>query len=62
VAVSERSLSDATREIATLGLNKANASYQGRTGNAELGTVFYNDIFPKFDLAEIEKNFWIARV
>ncbi len=51
-----------TREIATLGLNKAGAGYQGRTGNAELGTVFYNDIFPQFDLREIARNYKIPRV
>lgn len=50
-----------TREIAILGLNKANSAYQGRTGNEQLGVVFYNDIFPRFDLSAIEDEYNIPR-
>jgi hypothetical protein len=51
-----------TKEIATLSVSKAQSGYQGRTGNAETGVVFYNDIFPKFDIEAIWRNYHIPRV
>lgn len=50
-----------TKEIATLSVNKALGGYQGRTGNQETGVVFYNDIFPKFDIDMIKRNYYIPR-
>jgi hypothetical protein len=47
------------REIAGLMLKKEQSGYAGRTGNVELGTVFYNDAFPRDDLAKIKKNYTI---
>ncbi len=55
-------ISTLTREIATLGLEKAKSAYQGRTGSQELGTVFYHDIFPRFDLDQIQSTFYIPRM
>lgn len=51
-----------TKEIATLSVQKALSGYQGRTGNNETGVVFYNDLFPKFDIEAIRKNYYIPRV
>lgn len=48
-----------TRQIATLMLNKARSGYAGQTGNAETGTVFYNDAFPRFELERIQKAYEI---
>ncbi len=50
-----------TKEIATLSVNKALSGYQGRTGNADTGVVFYNDIFPRFDIETVKKNYHIPR-
>lgn len=46
-----------TREIATLMLNKAKSGYQGRSGNAETGTVFYNDALPEFEINKVAENY-----
>lgn len=51
-----------TKEIATLIVNKALSGYQGRTGNAETGVVFYNDAFPKYDIEQVKRNYLIRRV
>lgn len=51
-----------TKEIATLSVNKAQSGYQGKTGNAETGMVFYNDSFPQFDIQKIKSNYYIPRV
>lgn len=48
-----------TRQIATLMLNKARSGYQGKTGNAETGTVFYNDAFPRYELERIKAAYEI---
>jgi hypothetical protein len=48
------------KEIATLMLNKATAGYAGRTGNSELGQVYYNDSFPKFDLERVRQHYQIG--
>ena len=50
------------KEIATLMLNKAVGSYAGRTGNQELGTVFYNDAFPRYDLERVREHYMIRTV
>lgn len=47
-----------TKQIATLIVNKAKAGYQGRTGNAELGTVFYHDVFTR-EIDQIRTNYMI---
>jgi hypothetical protein len=47
------------KQIATLIVNKAKSGYQGRTGNAETGVIFYNDAFPKFDIERIKQNYYI---
>lgn len=49
-----------TIEIATLMMNKAGSNYAGRTGNEEVGTAFYNEFFPRFDLERIKQNYWIG--
>jgi hypothetical protein len=49
------------RQIAALMLKKAQAGFAGKTGNAELGEVYYNNEFPKIALAEIERNYEIPR-
>lgn len=51
-----------TKEIATLSVNKALSGYQGRTGSQDTGVVFYNDVFPKFDIEKIKSNYRIPRV
>lgn len=50
-----------TRQIAVLMVNKALSGYQGRTGNAELGTVFYNDAFPRYELEQIKTRYALPR-
>ena len=47
------------KQIATLIINKAKGGYQGRTGNAELGVVFYNDAFPKMEIERIKRRYSI---
>jgi hypothetical protein len=47
------------REIAGLMLKKEQSGYAGRTGNVDLGTVFYNDMIPRDDLARIKKLYTI---
>jgi hypothetical protein len=48
-----------TKQIATLIVNKAKGGYQGRSGNAETGNVFYNDVFPRFEIDNIAQNYYI---
>lgn len=50
------------KEIATLMLNKAASGYAGRTGNQEMGTVYYNDAFPRFDLERVRDHYSIKTV
>lgn len=50
------------KEIAMLIVNKALSGYQGRTGDQATGTVFYNDVFPKYDIEQVKKNYVIRRV
>jgi hypothetical protein len=50
------------KEIATLMINKAASGYSGKTGNNELGTVYYNDAFPRYDLERIKEHYSIRTV
>ena len=50
------------KEIATLIVNKALSGYQGRTGNAETGVVFYNDAFPQYDIQRVKANYVMPRM
>jgi hypothetical protein len=43
-----------TRMIAALVKKLIEAKYAGRTGNPDLGQVFYNDAFPRDELAKIK--------
>jgi hypothetical protein len=47
------------KEIATLMLHKAETGYAGKSGNAELGQVYYNDAFPRFDLERVRDHYRI---
>lgn len=47
------------KQIATLIVNKAKSGYQGRTGNQELGVVFYHDAFPRQDIERIRAMYMI---
>jgi hypothetical protein len=47
------------KEIATLMAHKAETGYAGRTGNAELGQVFYNDAFPRYDIERVRDHYRI---
>ena len=49
-------------QVATLMLNKAKSSYAGRTGNADTGTVFYNDAFPRYEWQRIADNYKLPRL
>lgn len=51
-----------TKEIATLSVNKAMSGYQGRTGNNDTGVIYYNDIFPRYDIETIKCSYRIPRV
>lgn len=50
------------KEIATLSVNKALSGYQGRTGNQETGVITYYDVFPKYDIMTVKKNYRIPRI
>jgi hypothetical protein len=45
------------RSIAALMKKLADSQFAGRTGDAQLGTVFYNDAFPKDTLQKLEENY-----
>jgi len=45
------------RSIAALMKKLADSQFAGRTGDAALGTVFYNDAFPKDTLEKLEENY-----
>lgn len=51
-----------TKQIATLLVNKAKGGYQQRAGNAELGAVYYNEAFPRFEIARVKRSFMFSRV
>lgn len=50
------------RQIAGLMQNKAKGGFAGKSGSAELGTIFYHDEFPKRQVEEVKSNYRIARV
>ena len=45
------------KQTAALMLKKAEGGYAGKTGNADLGEVYYHNEFPKAVYQEIEKNY-----
>lgn len=49
------------RQIATLMINKAQGGYQGRTGDPELGVVYYHDAFPRYELEQIKQRYALPR-
>lgn len=49
-------------EIATLMRKKALGGFAGRSGNSELGEVFYHDLFPRFDLERVRGHYLIPEV
>jgi hypothetical protein len=51
-----------SKQIATLIINKAKSGYQGRTGNQELGVVFYHDAFPRHEIERIKMRYQLPRV
>jgi len=48
------------KQVSALIKKLADSGYAGRTGNAELGQVFYNDIVSKFNLELIEQNYEVG--
>lgn len=48
-----------TKQIATLMINKAKGGYAGKTGNSELGEVYYHDAFPRYEMERIKKLYTI---
>ena len=51
-----------TKKMAILGLNQSRSNYAGRTGDAEQGTVYYHDLYPRWDLERMKEEYWMARV
>jgi hypothetical protein len=49
-----------TKQIATLMINKARGGYAGKSGNAELGEVYYHDVFPRYEMERIKANYTIG--
>jgi hypothetical protein len=51
------------KELATLMINKASSGYAGKSGNEQLGTVYYHDMFPRFDLERVRDHYkiWTVR-
>lgn len=47
------------RQIAALMFRKAKSGYAGRTGNTELGTVFYHDEFPRDTIEKIRWDYYL---
>lgn len=50
-----------TKKMAVLGLNQSNTGYAGRSGDAEQGTVYYHDLYPRWDLERLKTEYWIGR-
>lgn len=50
------------RQIAGLMQKKAQAAWAGKSGSAELGTIFYNDEFPKRSIEQVAANYRITRL
>ena len=49
-------------QISALMLKKGQAGFAGKTGNAELGEVFYHNEFPKDPIAEIMRGYRIVSI
>jgi hypothetical protein len=49
------------KQMASIMSKKADSSYAGKTGNVELGEVFYHDEMPTKVLKEIKKQYLVAR-
>lgn len=49
------------KQIATLIVNKARSGYQGRVANQDIGVLFYNDAFPRFDIERVKKSYMFVR-
>lgn len=50
------------KQIATLLVNKAKSGYQGRVANQEIGVMFYNDAFPRFEIQRVKQSYMFKRV
>ena len=49
------------KKMAVLGIQQSNSNYSGRSGDAQQGTVTYYDLYPRFELEELERQYWIGR-
>ena len=49
------------KKMAVLGINQANSNYAGRSGDAEQGTVYYHDLYPRWDLERLKTEYWLAK-
>jgi len=47
------------RQIATLMINKARGNYAGKSASADGETVFYHDVFPRYEIERIKQNYWV---
>jgi hypothetical protein len=47
------------KKLATLALSAAATSYAGKSGNSELGTVYYYDMFPRYDIERMRDQYRI---
>jgi hypothetical protein len=50
------------RQIAALMLKKAKSGFAGKTGNVDLGEIFYHQEFPKDALKELKKTYRIKSI
>lgn len=51
-----------TKQIATLMINKARGNYAGKTGNPELGEVYYHDVFPRYEIERVKANYMLGKL
>lgn len=51
-----------TKKMAVLGMNQSNTGYAGRSGDADQGTVYYHDLYPRWDLERLKNEYWIGRL
>lgn len=47
------------RQIATLMINKARGNYAGKSASADGGTIFYHEVFPRYEIERIKQNYWV---
>lgn len=50
------------KKMSILGMNQSRSNYAGRSGDAEQGTVYYHDLYPRWDLERLKEEYWMARV